>query len=401
MAKQNNQSKKGVPAAPAVVVLAAGKGTRMNSDIPKVLRPVMGRPIITHVLNAARYLAPGRLVVVTGYGADEVEAEIAPFGPFCVRQAVAGGTGHAVQTAMAGLEGFEGQVIILPGDVPLISPQTLLDFHDAHLALGTPLSVLTVRVDDPASYGRVVRDKKGLMERIVETRDATDEELLIDEINSSVYAVDCEILRENIFNIKPNNDQKEYYLTDIVAEVRAKGLPVAAIEGPDPLEVQGINDCRELAMAQTILRRRINDSWLLAGVAMEDPATTYVEASVRLSRDVVLGPGVVLAGNTKVGQGVTIGPYCCLRNVEIEPYLLLVSHISLSDVRLTSDGQAIPLGEGQGDDAVPAAIPKKAPKKKAKAAAKPADKAEAKPAGKPEAKPAAKPAAKGKGKAAD
>ncbi|MDR0621806.1 MAG: NTP transferase domain-containing protein [Deltaproteobacteria bacterium] len=324
------------PKSPAVVVLAAGKGTRMKSDLPKVLRPVMGRPIITHVLNAARYLAPARLVVVTGHGAEAVEREIAPFGPICLRQEVPRGTGDAVRVAAEGLEGFDGPVVILPGDVPLISPQTLLDLLDAHAALGRLISVLTVRLADPASYGRVIRDKNGWLERIVEARDANDEELSIDEINSGVYVADCATLIENVFNLKPDNAQNEYYLTDVVAEFRAKGHLAAAIQGPDPLEVQGVNDCRELARAQAILRGRINESWLLAGVAMDDPATTHIEASVKIGRDVTLGPGVVMTGNTKVGAGASLGPYCCLRNAEVAPGTILPPHRYFSDAFVDS-----------------------------------------------------------------
>jgi bifunctional UDP-N-acetylglucosamine pyrophosphorylase/glucosamine-1-phosphate N-acetyltransferase len=325
-----------------VVILAAGKGTRMRSDLPKVLHQVMGRPIIAHVLNAARYLEPARLIVVTGHGADLVEAAAAPFGASFARQDDPRGTGHAVQCAAPALDGHAGPVVILPGDVPLLSPQTLIDLMAAHRVLSARLSVLTVRVADPASYGRVVRDGKGWLERIVEARDASESELAINEINSGVYVASGPDLVESVFGLKPDNDQKEYYLTDVVADFRARGLLAAAVEGPDPLEIQGVNDRLELSVAQSILRRRINESWLLSGVTMADPASTHIEASVRLARDVSLGPGVVLQGTTRIGQGATVGPYCCLRDVEVGPGVSLGAHLDLSCQSIGADGHGVP-----------------------------------------------------------
>ncbi|MDR2386387.1 MAG: NTP transferase domain-containing protein [Deltaproteobacteria bacterium] len=348
MANKKVASKSSGPAPstdPAVVVLAAGKGTRMNSPIPKVLHPLMGRPIIAHVLNAARYLKPARLVVVTGYGADQVEEKIDSFGAIFARQENPQGTGQAVQTATKELKDFNGPVVILPGDVPLISPQTLLDFLDAHKALGTRLSVLTCRLEDPSGYGRIIRDKNGWLEKIVEDKDASPQELTINEINSSIYVIDCQTLKDNIFNIKNNNAQKEFYLTDIVAEVRAKGHLSSAVQSPDHLEVQGINDCRELAFAQTVLRCRVNDSWLFSGVVMDDPATTYIEPSVKLAGGVHLEPGVILTGNTKVGAKAEIGAYCHLNNVELDEMVKLAPHMTLNDMRFTDDGHVYELNE--------------------------------------------------------
>ncbi|MDR2301429.1 MAG: NTP transferase domain-containing protein [Deltaproteobacteria bacterium] len=333
---------------PAVVVLAAGKGTRMNSPLPKVLHPLMGRPIIAHVLNAVRYLNPERLVVVTGFGAERVEETIASYGPRIVRQKELKGTGQAVQAATEALKDFNGPVVILPGDVPLISPQTLLDFLDAHQTLKTRLSVLTCLMKDPTGYGRIIRDKNGWLERIVENKDASPEELAIDEINSGVYVIDCQTLKDNIFNLKRDNAQKEYYLTDIVAEVRSKGHLASAVQSPDYLEVQGINDCRELAFAQTVLRCRVNDSWLFSGVVMEDPATTYIEPSVKLSSGVRLEPGVILTANTKVGAEAVVGAYSYLRNVELDDAVKLGPFMNLENLRFTADGHIYALND-QGE----------------------------------------------------
>jgi bifunctional UDP-N-acetylglucosamine pyrophosphorylase/glucosamine-1-phosphate N-acetyltransferase len=327
------------PASPVVIVLAAGKGARMKSVLPKVLHQVLGRSLISHVLNAARYLGPSKLVVVTGHGADEVEAATSATGVVFARQDDPRGTGHAVQCALPALEGLDGPVVIMPGDVPLISPQTLIDLLDAHTALGALLSVLTVRMANPASYGRIVRDRNGWLERIVEARDANSSELAINEINSGFYVADLASLREAIFDLKPENDQNEYYLTDVVAAFRVRGHLTAAIEGPDPMEVMGVNDRRELAMAQFVLRGRINDSWLASGVTMHDPATTHIEAGVKLARDVILGPGVVLTGSTKVGEGAVIGPHTCLRDTQVPPGANLGANLDLDGVTVGAHGR--------------------------------------------------------------
>ncbi|MDL2227145.1 NTP transferase domain-containing protein, partial [Deltaproteobacteria bacterium OttesenSCG-928-M10] len=249
--------------APAVLILAAGRGTRMKSEKPKVLHPLMGRPLIEHVINAALYLQPAKVVVVTGFGADEVEADVSAFmadlsekrgpaavpSPVFVRQTEQLGTGHAVSMAREALAGFPGPVMIMSGDVPLIAPDTLDGFLKAHQALEAGISVLTVRLEDPAAYGRIIRDEANWLERIVEYRDATDEQRLINEINSGLYVAGAAGLFAAIDRLTPNNDQKEYYLTDVIADFRRQGLTAAAVEIPDCLayEVGGINDRYELA----------------------------------------------------------------------------------------------------------------------------------------------------------
>jgi bifunctional UDP-N-acetylglucosamine pyrophosphorylase/glucosamine-1-phosphate N-acetyltransferase len=291
----------------------------MRSEQPKVLHEVMGRPMLAHVLNAVRYLEPEPLVVVTGHGAEAVEAAAAGHGAVFARQDRRLGTGHAAAVAFEVLKDRPGIVVIVPGDAPLLSPQTLIDLLDAHRALSADLSVLTVTVEWPGSYGRVIRDSRGWLDRVVEARDATEAELAVTEVNSGVYAADGPKLFEALSELKPDNDQGEYYLTDAVAVFRSKGWSAAAVEGPDPLELQGVNDRRELALAQSVSRERINLSWLLAGVTMADPSTAHIEAAVKLARDVTLGQGVVLTGATTVGAGALIGPYACLHDVAVAP----------------------------------------------------------------------------------
>ena len=318
---------------PAILVLAAGQGTRMKSDQPKVLHDLMGRPLVEHVLGAALYLEPSRVVVVTGFGADLVEAQVSSFIAginkkkegqakaklIFVHQAQQLGTGHAVAMTKDALADFKGPMLIMAGDVPLISPNTLDGFLKAHHSLEADISVLTVRLENPGAYGRIIRGKNGWLKRIVEARDANDYERSQKEINSGFYLVKPSLLFESINQLQPNNDQGEYYLTDVVLNFRERGLKAAAIELPESasFEVMGINDRYELAAAQAIIKDRINESWLRAGVTMLDPLSTFIEVAVRLAPDVRLWPGVILTGHTTVGPGAEIGPFCHLNNCRV------------------------------------------------------------------------------------
>ncbi|MEW6265296.1 MAG: NTP transferase domain-containing protein [Thermodesulfobacteriota bacterium] len=301
----------------AVLILAAGKGTRMKSDLVKVLHPLMGQPMLAHVLNSAWYLNPDRLVVVVGHQAEKVEAAFSSDNLVFVRQDRQLGTGHAVAAAREALAGFQGTVLILSGDVPLLSPQTMVDFLSAHFQSRVPLSVLTVELENPAAYGRIIRDEEGRLWRIVEARDASPEELAVREINTGIYAAEAGFLFEAVAGLVPENDQKEYYLTDVVAAANDKGLPVAAIICPDPEEVRGINDRLDLARAVACLRARTNQAWMLAGVTMIDPGSVYIETTVKLAPDVTLWPGVTLLGRTRIGPGTTIGPDCWLSDASV------------------------------------------------------------------------------------
>ena len=336
--------------APAILVMAAGRGTRMKSEKPKVLHPLMGKPLVEHVLNAALYLAPAKVVVITGFGAEAVEEDITAFmgairerrggeavpEPVFARQTEQLGTGHAVAMAKEALSGFSGPVVIMSGDVPLISPNTLDGFLKAHQALEADLSVLTVRLEDPAAYGRIIRDPNGWLERIVEYRDADEEQRRIEEINSGLYVARSDLLYESIDRLSPNNDQKEYYLTDVVADFRSRGLRAAAVEIPEALayEVRGINDRYELAATQAIVKDRINESWMRAGVTMLDPLSTYIEGGVKLAPDVMLWPGVILTGRTVVKAGAEIGPYCQLHDCRVAEGLKIAGHQCLRGQKL-------------------------------------------------------------------
>lgn len=344
-------------AKPAVLILAAGKGTRMKSQTPKVLHKVMGHTLLERVLNAARYLAPAKTVVVTGHGADEVESFInsrqnaepesagehlpPKIKPVFARQEQQLGTGHAVSMAKEVLSGHDGPLMILSGDVPLISPQTLMDFLAAHKALQAALSVLTVTLDDPANYGRIIRDQGGWLEAIVEAKDASPEQKLIQEINSGFYVGDCRLIFEAIERLTPNNAQKEYYLTDVAADFRAGGHKVAAIGSPDPLEVQGVNDRLELAMCQEVLRNRTNTAWMRSGVTMQNPESIYIEPGVKLAADVTLGQGVVMTGHTTVAEQAEIGPYCIIESCRLGAGAKIGAHCILTGAEVMH-GESVP-----------------------------------------------------------
>lgn len=294
--------------------MAAGKGTRMKSGLIKVLHPLMGQPMLAHVINSARYLEPARIVIVVGHQAEDVREAFAGWDVDFALQSEQLGTGHAVASAAQAFDGFTGTILILSGDVPLLSPQTMADFLAAHHQSNVPVSVLTVALANPGAYGRVIRDENGYLWQIVEARDATPEELRVNEINSGIYAVDAELLFRYVKRLKPENDQKEYYLTDIVSEARKEGHLVAAILCPDPDEVLGINDRAELAEAVELLRARTNLAWMRAGVTMIDPSTTYVETAVKLAPDVTIWPGACLRGRTSVGSGSVIGPNAVIQD---------------------------------------------------------------------------------------
>jgi bifunctional UDP-N-acetylglucosamine pyrophosphorylase/glucosamine-1-phosphate N-acetyltransferase len=331
---------------PAVVILAAGLGKRMKSSKPKVLHEILGRPILAYPIHASQYLDPVKICVVVGHGASEVEKVAGGLkGVVFARQSAPLGTGHAILATKELLLSHKGMVLILPGDAPLISPQTLLDFLAAHKALGSDLSVLTVEMEDPMAYGRIIRDSSGWLDRIVEYKDANPEERLIPEINAGIYATGASLLFSALRAIKPENAQGEYYLTDIVEFCRKRGALCSAILSPDPQEVMGVNDRTDLYRCQEVLRLKILESWLKAGVTMEDPWTVTIETPVKLERDVTLGPGVILRGATKVGEGATIGPYAVVSDSSIGKGAIIPPHAVLRDALIPDGARVAARGE--------------------------------------------------------
>lgn len=298
----------------AVIVLAAGQGTRMRSALPKVLHPLAGRPLIWHALQAAASLSPERLVAVVGYGREQVQQylegapDLAGLPLSTAVQAEQKGTGHAVQCALAGTGSLTGTVIVSYGDVPLLRGETLQALAAAHQRAGNAVTVLTARVQDAAGYGRIVRDAAGAVTAIVEHRDADDEIRRIDEINTGVYAFDGPQLSALIGRLATDNDQGELYLTDVVKLAAAAGLPVGGVLSDDPAETEGVNDRVQLAEMADRLRARLVRKLQLSGVTVIDPATTYLHADVEVGADTVLRAGTHLVAGTVVGANCVIGP---------------------------------------------------------------------------------------------
>jgi bifunctional UDP-N-acetylglucosamine pyrophosphorylase/glucosamine-1-phosphate N-acetyltransferase len=293
-----------------VIVLAAGEGKRMKSDLPKVLHPLLGRSLVGHVLTAAQQLQASRTVVVIGHRAELVAAHLAEIAPQVdtVLQAEQLGTGHAVRIALDMLADAEGTVIVLNGDVPLLREETLDSLVAAHEAAGAAATVLGAQVPDPTGLGRLVRAADGALARIVEERDATPQERVIREINAGIYAFDAAALRAMLAKLTTANDQGEEYLTDVFELLVSDGAPVRVHLAADAVETLGCNDRAELAALRALLRDRINLGWMRAGVTITDPATTWIDASVTIERDVVLEPNIQLRGATDIGPGAVIGP---------------------------------------------------------------------------------------------
>jgi bifunctional UDP-N-acetylglucosamine pyrophosphorylase / glucosamine-1-phosphate N-acetyltransferase len=300
----------------SAVVLAAGEGTRMRSATPKVLHPLCGRPMLLHVLDALVQLPIERIVVVVGRGAEEVtktvqEQLVTDLPVEFVEQSVQRGTGDAMSVALTvgafDLDG-EDDLLVVYSDVPLLRPETLAALASEHRLVDSAATMLTARVDDPTGYGRIVRDAKGNVERIVEQADATDAELEIDEVNPSIFCFRRGLLAPALRRLSPENAQGEYYLTDVIGVLRDAGHTVLGVEVEDPQEALGVNDRAQLAAAEAALRTRINERWMQAGVTMVDPARTYIDATVELATDVRLLPGTILEGRTVIGTGSVIGP---------------------------------------------------------------------------------------------
>lgn len=294
------------------IILAAGKGTRMKSEIPKVLHEIAGRPMLQYVLDAVAPLGAAVWTVI-GHGADLVEAAFAGKVHFAL-QARQLGTGHGVMQALPQIEAEDGTVLVLCGDTPLLRTETLAALAEYHHQQKAVCTVLTTEMENPKGYGRIIRSANGLR-KIVEERDATAGEKAVREINSGVYCFSLGALREAVALLKNDNDQGEYYLTDVLAYFVEKGQPVAGWKIEDAEEIGGINDRRQLAQAEKILGRRKKDELMAAGVTMIDPDSVWVAADAKIGPDTVLEPQTILRGGVTIGQGCRIGPMtdisCC------------------------------------------------------------------------------------------
>lgn len=312
------------PRPAAVVVLAAGEGTRMRSATPKVLHTLAGRSMLAHALAAARSLDPERVTVVVRHGRDLVVDHLRQVDPEAIvaDQDEVPGTGRAVQVALAALDErgpLSGAVVVMAGDVPLLDGGTLAQLLAAHEDDGNAITVLTTEVADPTGYGRVLRGPDGGVVGIVEQKDASDEQRSVREVNTSTYVFDADVLRGALGRLGRENAAGEVYLTDVVALAHADGLRVRALRTDDPITVEGVNDRVQLAVLRAEYNRRILEDWMRAGVTVVDPATTWVDVDVDLAQDVTLLPGTQLHGATVVAQGATIGPDSTLTDCEVGP----------------------------------------------------------------------------------
>jgi bifunctional UDP-N-acetylglucosamine pyrophosphorylase / glucosamine-1-phosphate N-acetyltransferase len=318
-----------------VIVLAAGEGKRMKSDLPKVLHPLLGRSLVGHVLAAAEPLAADRVTVVVGHRADDVTTHLAEVAATArtVLQAQQRGTGHAVRIAMESLGEADGTVVVLNGDVPLLRPRTLTLLVDEHEATGAKATVLAARVPDPTGLGRIVRDDDGGLAQIVEERDATERQRAIDEINAGIYAFDATALRACLGKLTSNNDQGEEYLTDVFSLLVAQGEPVRVHLAGDLTETLGCNDRAELSSLRALLRDRVNLDLMRSGVTIVDPSTTWIDVTVDIGRDAVIEPGTFLRGATSIGAGASVGPETTLIDTVVgERSQVVRAHCVLAEI---------------------------------------------------------------------
>ena len=297
------------------VVLAAGKGTRMKSSLHKVLHPVLGKSMVDHAVTNLQKIGVEKIVTVIGYEADSVRAELKDRVEYAM-QTEQLGTGHAVKMAKDTIND-DDIIVVLCGDTPLIEEETLKKLFDYHLENEYMATVLTTKVDDPTGYGRVIRDSEGNFARIVEQKDANEEELAVNEINSGIYCFKGDKLKEALDLLDNNNAQGEYYLTDTMKIIKDRGSKVGAFVGATIEELMGVNSRVQLSQAEAIMRKRINKRHMDNGVTIINPENTYIESNVQIGKDTIIEPGVMLKGNTEIGEECIIGMNSSITNSKI------------------------------------------------------------------------------------
>ncbi|MBR1729077.1 MAG: NTP transferase domain-containing protein [Selenomonadaceae bacterium] len=293
------------------IILAAGKGTRMKSNLPKVLHKVCGKSMLEHVIETAKNAGSSREVVIIGSGAEEVKKNIS--GVEFALQAEQLGTGHAVKMAKDKLADVDGTVMILCGDTPLITSDLLKNFIDSHNKSKAAATVLTAIMPDATGYGRIVRNQSGTVDKIVEHKDANEDELQIHEVNAGIYCFDKKILFDALDKVTNDNAQGEYYLTDVLEIIHNQGLVINAMISNDFTQILGINSRQQLALAERILRQRKNFELMDSGVTILDPDSTFIDSNVEIGRDTIIYPFTFIEGNIKIGENCSIGPFVHIR----------------------------------------------------------------------------------------
>jgi bifunctional UDP-N-acetylglucosamine pyrophosphorylase/glucosamine-1-phosphate N-acetyltransferase len=311
----------------AGIVLAAGKGTRMKSERPKALTPLLGLPLTAYVLRALQDAGVSPIIVVVGHGAEQVQAALGD-GYLYALQTEQLGTGHATMQAMPHLPEGITRVVVAAGDAPLVTPEAIRSLMEHHRSTGAQATVATTLLDDPTGYGRIVRDGQGRILGIVEERDALPEQRAIREVCTSFYCFEVCVLREALPRLNNLNAQGEYYLTDVIGIIAQSGGTVEAWCSPDPTLLMGVNNRWELAQAAQVLRMRLLKRLCLEGITIVDPATTYIDATVQIGHDTTIEPNTYLRGKTSIGAGCTIGPDLYLEDTQVgDGCRLFRSHI--------------------------------------------------------------------------
>lgn len=309
-----------------VIILAAGKGTRMKSKLYKVLHPVAGKPMVEHILDQVEKTEPSEVVTIVGHGAQAIKEHLGSRSQYALQEEQLG-TGHAVLQAQDLLGGKTGTTLVITGDTPLLTSETLTNLFDYHQGKNASATILTAHADDPTGYGRIIRDHLGIVDKIVEQKDASEEEARVQEINTGTFCFDNEALFSALQKIDTNNAQGEYYLTDIIEILKKAGATVAAYQMADFDEAMGINDRVALAKANKIMHRRINQQHMMNGVTFVDPETTYINEGVSIGSDTVIEAGVSIKGNTVIGQDCMIGANSEIIDSVLEDHVTIVQSV--------------------------------------------------------------------------
>jgi len=325
----------------SVIILAAGLGTRMKSGLVKVMHPLLGRPMILWTLENVLGLKPEKTVVVLGHQAGTVKA-VLPRGVEVAMQKKQLGTADAVKAGLGGLKGFQGTVMVVSGDTPLLEKDTLRKVVSSHRRTKSDATVLTAVLDDPTGYGRIIRDGSGRVARITEEKDADRPAKALREINAGTYCFETKRLRKALGGVGSNNAQGEFYLTDVVSLTNAQGGKVGAVTADLPQDALGINSRVELAEAERVLRGRINRRHMLAGVSISDPETTYIGPGVIIGRDTVIHPGNHITGNSVIGKGCTLMPGNVIHDSTVKDRVLIKGYSVLNESCVDDDAQVGP-----------------------------------------------------------
>ncbi len=300
----------------ASIILAAGQGTRMKSKLPKVIHPLLGKPVLRYVADSAERCGADPILIVIGFQGEKV-MEAMGSGYQYIWQREQRGTGHALLVAEEALRGLDGDLLVLYGDTPLLKPETITELVRTKHQQGAVASILTTEMEDPTGYGRIIRGAEGLITAIVEQKDATQAQREIREVNTGVYCFSIPELLDALKKLSPKNAQGEYYLTDVFKILVDRGLTIAGLKTGDAEEVMGPNDRAQLARTENYLKRNINEEWMRQGVTIADPAFTYIGPEVEIGKDTAILPGTFLMGRTKIGEDCIIGPHTKISDSEI------------------------------------------------------------------------------------